>query len=251
MGRYCVIGEHLPHTKSKEIHELFGCELYEVVELEKEDVGKLLTSKYYDGMNVTIPYKQLVIPYLDYIDDIAKGIGAINTIVLRDGLLYGYNTDVGGMQYAMKKGGIELTDKEVLILGTGGTSKTAEYVAKLANAKSINICGRNGKINYSNVVDVCKDTQIIINTTPVGMFPNANAMPLNPTKFSKLEGVFDAIYNPIETKFVKTAKKNGINGTNGLRMLVEQARLAEELFFNKEINQEETERIYKIIAKTF
>lgn len=230
MSKYCVIGKSLPHTLSPEIHRAFGRERYDVKELFDEcALQDFVTRREYDGFNVTIPYKQAVMPLLDELSAGAREIGAVNTVVSEDGKLKGYNTDEEGMRYALNRAGIVIKDRNVLILGSGGTSKTAQYLCRADGAKSVNIVSRTGEVNYDNCYDL-KDTQVIINATPVGMMPHAYEKPVELKKFKSLEGVFDCIYNPLETMLIKEARKMGVTAANGLTMLVEQGRIAHNLF---------------------
>ncbi len=237
MTKYCVIGKSLPHTLSPEIHALLKTGVYEVRELEcVKDVERLLRSGEFKGANVTIPYKRDVMDFVDVLSDEAKKIGAVNTVVEKDGKLYGYNTDAGGMELNLKVAGIALSKKNVMILGSGGTSKTANYLAKKAGAKEIYIVSRSGEINYDNCYDL--SPQVIINTTPVGMMPNAFCAPVELERFKSVTGVFDAIYNPLSTRLVLEARRQKIKAANGLLMLVEQARLARNLFAEAEQKQQ-------------
>lgn len=237
MTKYCVIGKSLPHTLSPEIHALLKTGVYEVRELEcVKDVERLLRSGEFKGANVTIPYKRDVMDFVDVLSDEAKKIGAVNTVVEKDGKLYGYNTDAGGMELNLKVAGIALSKKNVMILGSGGTSKTANYLAKKAGARDIYIVSRSGEINYDNCYDL--SPQVIINTTPVGMMPNAFCAPVELERFKSVTGVFDAIYNPLSTRLVLEARRQKIKAANGLLMLVEQARLARNLFAEAEQKQQ-------------
>ena len=246
MATYGLIGRTLVHSVSPEIHALLGLQGYEKIELSEEELGAFLEKKTYAGCNVTIPYKEAVLPFLAGVSDEAKQVGAVNTLVLTEKGYVGYNTDAGGMAYALKKAGIAVSGKHVLILGTGGTSKTAEFVAKTLGAASVQKVGRTSPINYDNVYER-GETQVILNTTPVGMFPAVDARPLDPSRFLRLTGVFDCIYNPTPTKLVAESRKLGIPAENGLTMLVEQARLAEELFLNKPIPSSLTDEVVKKI----
>lgn len=253
MATYCVIGKSLGHTLSPMIHRMLGLGAYTVEEIP--DVGALyefVKSRRYSGYNVTIPYKRDIMDMLDRVDGEVLEVGAVNTVVDEGGELVGYNTDVGGMGFAMDRGGISLFGKNVLILGSGGTSHTAQYLAKKRGAASISVVSRSGDINYKNCYDLV-DTEIIINTTPVGMTPNSYAAPIDVRRFAHLEGVFDAIYNPLTTLLVSEARKLNIPAVNGLGMLVEQARLAEELFLKAagkgRIPQENSIQICKTLSK--
>ncbi len=231
---YYLLGKSLKHTMSPYIFSQMNLK-YEAKELPTEqDVLAFLSERKFDALNVTIPYKEIVMQGLDYIDDVAKSVGAVNTIVNRRGKLYGYNTDVFGMEYALNHYKIAISGRRVLILGSGGTAKSAQYVCQKMGAKSINIVSRTGKINYDNCYNQPQD--VIINTTPVGMYPNNFASPVDLTKFGKILGVFDAIYNPLKTNLIIQAESLGIPCGNGLIMLVAQAVGARNLFVgdNKE-----------------
>lgn len=244
--KYFLIGKTLGHSLSPEIHKELGID-YGLVELpEESDVESLLKYKQFSGINVTIPYKQTVLPYLDFVDNTAREIGAVNTIVNKNGKLCGYNTDICGMDFAIAQAGIFLENKNVLVLGSGGTSKMASCLCKMKNAKSVAIVSRSGKVNYENCYDL-QNTEIIINTTPVGMFPNVDKSPIDIEKFEKLESVFDAIYNPLHTKLLLDAKNLKLKFANGLPMLVEQARVAEEKFLDTKIPIEKSIEITKKI----
>lgn len=226
--RYAVIGKSLPHTISPRLHNMLGNLSYGVKEFEDEAaLRRFVESRECVGYNVTIPYKQAVMPLLDEIDEEAKAIGAVNTVVTVDGKLLGYNTDIGGVELAFKTAGIDVEGKRVLVLGSGGTSKTVSYYLKKHGAKSVDIVSRSGELNYENVYQKV-DTQIVVNTTPVGTL--SIEKPLDLSKFLRLEGVFDAIYNPLETALVRQARGLGVKAANGLVMLIEQGRLANNLF---------------------
>lgn len=231
--RYGLIGCPLGHSFSKEIHESLKRYPYELKELQPDELGTFLHQGEFQGINVTIPYKQSVIPYLDGISNRAKAIGAVNTIINRDGHLYGDNTDFDGMRLALTRTGILLKGKKVLILGTGGTSRTALAVARSLGAKEIcrvSRSGRDGALTYEQAYERHRDAGVIINTTPCGMYPNEDACPADLSRFSKLTGVFDAVYRPLRTRLTESAKDRGIPSDTGLYMLVAQAVRAAELF---------------------
>lgn len=233
---YGCIGKKLPHSFSKIIHEKIGDYSYELVELTEEELPEFMKNSDFKAINVTIPYKQAVIPYLYEMSDTAKEIGAVNTVVNRNGLLYGYNTDFYGMTALIKKNQIDFNGKKVAVLGTGGTSKTAAAVASSLGAKNVIKVSRNKTdctVTYDELYSEHTDIDIIINTTPVGMFPNIYASPVDLYKFNSLSGVIDAVYNPLETKLVADAKKRGVPSESGLYMLVAQAISAYEIFMNK------------------
>lgn len=233
---YGCIGKKLPHSFSKIIHEKIGDYSYKLVELTEEELPKFMEKRDFKAINVTIPYKEAVMPYLYEMSDTAKSIGAVNTVVNRDGRLYGYNTDFYGMTALIKKNGIDFNGKKVAVLGTGGTSKTANAVAKSLGATSVIKVSRNktdSTVTYNELYSEHTDIDIIINTTPVGMFPQIYASPVDLSRFSSLSGVIDAVYNPLETKLISDAKKQVIPAESGLYMLVGQAIKAYEIFMNK------------------
>ena len=247
---YGCIGEKLKHSFSKEIHALLTDYNYEIKEIPKDSLREFMLAKNFRAINVTIPYKRDVIPFLDFVSDTAKSINAVNTIVNKNGKLYGYNTDFFGMTELINREGIEIAGKKVLILGSGGTSSTACAVVKALNAKSVYTVSRSGgdgRITYEQAYKEHSDADVIINTTPVGMYPNPDDMPIDLGKFKMLSGVVDAVYNPLRTKLVLEAKKRGIKATGGLYMLVAQAARAVELFLDKEIDPKKTEEVYRKI----
>ena len=246
-GNYYVIGKKLPHTWSPDIYRPLGLD-YWVKELGTEkDVERFVLSREYDGFNATIPYKQTVMPFLDEIDAEAAAVGAVNTVVNRNGRLFGYNTDVGGMRGALINAGIDPAGKVCAVLGgNGGTAHTARYVLKNMGAARILTVSRTGDINYSDIYGC--PVEIIINCTPVGMYPNLIDCPVEPEKFPLLKGVFDAVYNPAETLLVMRARSIGIPAANGLYMLVEQGRLAYNLYTDSETDETVTETLVKSIT---
>lgn len=243
MKKYYLIGEKLSHSYSKDIHSLFGLN-YELKELSADEVGDFLQKKEFDGLNVTMPYKKTVISYLDEVDEIAKSIGAVNTIVNENGKLKGYNTDYFGLKYALSSAGIEIKDKRVAVLGSGGASLTAQKLAEDTSAAEISVVSRNGELNYANVYEKI-DPQVIINATPVGMFPNENGKPIELNKFKNLGGVFDCVYNPYRTRLVLNAEKLGIRTVGGLKMLAAQGVYSEFLWGETELKKENIELAYK------
>lgn len=245
---YGLIGEHLPHSFSKEIHGRCADYDYQLTELTPEQVSEFMTAKEFKAINVTIPYKQTVIPFLSYLDESATSIGAVNTVVNRDGELYGYNTDFYGMEALIRRMGISLTGKKVLILGTGGTSRTAQGVAKSAKAGQVVVVGRSpdpSRVTYGEMYEAHTDGQIIINTTPCGMFPFAGVSPIDIDAFPRLEAVADAIYNPLCSELVLSAKARGLKAAGGLYMLVMQAVKAVEFFLGESPDTEKAEAVYQ------
>lgn len=235
---YGLIGMPLGHSFSQEIHESLGWYRYELHPVEAADFPAFMEARAFRGINVTIPYKQDVIPYLDEIDPLAAEIGAVNCIVNRNGKLCGYNTDLAGMQALVEKLGLDLRGKKVLICGTGGTSKTARTMARAAGAADVIRLSRTVKsgadfadvITYAQAYIDHTDAQIIINTTPSGMFPNNGEWAINAAAFPQLEGIIDAIYNPLETALVQQGRALGVPSAGGLYMLVAQAVIAAKHF---------------------
>ena len=249
---YGCIGEHLPHSFSREIHGEIGGYAYELKELTPEELPGFMTSRGFMGINVTIPYKQAVIPFLDEIDETARAIGAVNTVVNRDGKLYGYNTDLYGLTRLIRRIGLDLSGKKVLVLGTGGTSRTASYAAEKLGARAVyrvSRTSREGSLSYEDVLQNHTDAEIILNTTPCGMFPRPAEQPLSLESFTRLEGVVDAIYNPLRSRLVLDARSRGVPAEGGLYMLVAQAVRASELFLDTAYPEELTDRIYDRILR--
>lgn len=248
--KYGLIAERVGHSFSAEIHnKLFGYE-YELKAIPKDEIDAFMRNKDFSAINVTIPYKQTVIPYLDYIDETASQIGAVNTIVNREGSLYGYNTDLPGLIALIRKNGIEIENKKVLVLGSGGTSKTAYFAAKQLNCSSVCRVSRSGNedcITYETAVSEHSDAEIIINTTPCGMYPEIGVSPIDINAFPKLCGVVDVIYNPLRSKLVCDATAKGIKAVGGLYMLVAQAAFAAEKFVDKSVPENRIDEIYKDI----
>lgn len=242
-----LIGEHLGHSYSKDIHNFIANYNYELKEISKENLKEFILAKDFKAINVTIPYKQDVIPFLDFIDEHAKKIGAVNTVVNKGGKLFGYNTDFTGLTKLIVSSGAVVKGKKVLILGTGGTSKTAGEVVSSLGADKVFFVSRNPSencISYEQAINDFNDAQIIINTTPCGMFPKAESLPIDLSYFKNLEAVFDAIYNPLRSNFVLQGQQMGIIAKGGLFMLVCQAIAAAEYFFDCKIEDSLANDIY-------
>ncbi|MBE5818839.1 MAG: shikimate dehydrogenase [Clostridiales bacterium] len=247
MKKYGCIGKKLTHSFSKEIHARLADYKYELIELTENEIQPFFENKDFEAINVTIPYKQTVIPYLDFVSEIAQKIGAVNTIVNKNGKLYGYNTDYYGMKALIERVGLDLSNKKVLVLGTGGTSKTAQVVAKDMGAKSVLIVSRSRSsayITYDEAVNDHSDAQIIINTTPSGMYPDCESKPIDVANFTELEGVIDAVYNPLCTNLVLDARARGIKAEGGLYMLVMQAVVAVEKFLDTKISKSVADDVF-------
>lgn len=245
--QYGLIGETLEHSFSKEIHEHLADYEYELCPLNSEEFTAFMEKKDFRAINVTIPYKEAVIPYLDELDDRAKAIGAVNTIVNRDGKLYGYNTDFDGFAYLLARHNIDLKDKSVLILGAGGTSKTITAVAEFLGAKEIirsDRTAREGVISYEEAQEQTQ-AEVIINATPNGMYPNNDDEPLvDISRYPNLTAVVDVVYNPIKTSLILGAEIMKLPCCGGLEMLVAQAKCAAELFTGQHIDNSEIQKIY-------
>lgn len=250
--KYGLIGERLGHSFSKEIHESIANYEYKIQEVAKDKLDDFMKAKDFFGINVTIPYKEKVIPYLDYIDPSAKLIGAVNTIVNKNGKLHGYNTDFLGLRDLILKSKVKIKDQKVLILGNGGTSKTAQAVFKSLEAgivKVVSLEPTGDEISYQDAVELHNDAQIILNATPVGMYPNNQDLIIDIDCFNNLKGVFDVVYNPLKTKLIQKAKAKGIKAHGGLYMLVAQAVYASCIFRDVEIEQNVINEIYTKIRR--
>ncbi len=247
---YGCIGEKLSHSFSKEIHACLADYTYEIREIPREELAAFMTTHDFKAINVTIPYKQDVIPYLDEIDPVAAAIGAVNTIVNRNGRLYGYNTDFAGMSALLRRAGIDPAGKKVLILGSGGTSKTAVAVASSLGAREVIRVSRSAKddcITYEDALSRHADAEVILNTTPCGMYPNPDDQPIDLARFPYLVGVADAIYNPLRSRLVRQAQSLSIAATGGLYMLVAQAAVAVEHFLDTTVPEDKIEAVYRKI----
>lgn len=247
--RAALIGEKLGHSFSPQIHTELADYPYDLVELTESEIEPLLKSGKYDVLNVTIPYKKTVMPFLTSISEEAKRIGAVNTVLRgKDGSLVGHNTDHAGFSDLVRSLGVSLSGKKVLVLGSGGASRTAVTVAEDQGARAVVVISRQGENNYDNIGRHA-DAEILINATPVGMYPNNGKVPLDIALLPQLEAVFDMIYNPAHTKLLQDAAARNIPSANGLLMLVSQARRAAELFLNEVIPDSEVARITDKIAK--
>lgn len=256
--KYGLIGEHLGHSFSKQIQTRIA-EIenvkdydYQLVELDKEEFKEFMEKKDFKGINVTIPYKKDVIPYLDEMDESAKAIGAVNTIINVDGKLKGYNTDFGGFLYMVKAHNVHMEGKKVLIIGNGGACAAVKAVCKHENAKDIVIVSRSanrGAISYDEMYTSHLDADIVVNTSPVGMFPNIVNAPIDVSWFHKLECVLDVVYNPILTRLCFEAQEADIKRVIGLEMLIAQAKYTFEIFENMSFDDSIIDEIKKEMLK--
>ena len=246
---YGLLGRKLGHSWSPPIHTALGCEGYKLIELEPEELGSYLAKADIGGLNVTIPYKRDVMAYCDVIDETAKAIGSVNTLVRRsDGKLYAWNTDAAGFRWMAERAGIHLEGKKVVILGSGGASLTAQAVSRAMGAREVIVVSRSGENNYENLSRHA-DAEVIVNTTPVGMYPAVGTSPVDLAAFPRCEGVLDVVYNPRRTTLLLQAEELGLPCSDGLPMLVAQAKAAEEYFFEKSIPDSENERILAMLRQ--
>ena len=265
---YGLLGRRLGHSWSVPIHRALGCEGYRLIELEPEELGDFLRREDIGGLNVTIPYKRDVMPFCDVLDPAAAAIGSVNTLVRREGKLAGCNTDIDGFCYMLRRAKISLAGKKVLILGSGGASLTAQAAARQGRAREIVVVSRSGPDNYDNL-DRHADAEVVVNTTPVGMWPNMDGRPVDLARFPGLEAAADVIYNPGRTNLLLQAEelnradpgwqedvrrglppqeaRRRIRWTGGLSMLAAQAVRAEELFFDRPIPARETGAVISLL----
>lgn len=242
-----LLGHNITYTFSPEIHNKLGYD-YKVIDLNEEDFKVFMEHRNFSGLNVTIPYKDKVIKYLDVVSPLAKSLNAVNTIVHKDGKLYGYNTDYDGLKHSLLSHEVDVQDKKVLVLGTGNTAHTVQSLFKSLKAKEVICMGRETEINYDNLDDVL-DFHIIVNTTPVGVYPNIYNAVLSLERFYNLETVVDVIYNPLNSKLVSDAKALDLKAFGGLHMLVAQAVYSSEYFFDKTYSKETINNILSELYK--
>ena len=242
-----LLGRKLGHSYSPQIHNLLGDYSYVLFEKEPEELENFLKNGDFSGLNVTIPYKKEVIPYLSELSPTAKKMGCVNTVLRRsDGTLYGHNTDYFGFTSLVRHAGLSVAGKKVLVLGSGGASNTAVAALKDLGASPV-VISRSGENNYGNL-HLHRDSAAIVNATPVGMYPNTGVSPIDLVLFPHLEGVLDVIYNPARTQLLLDAEKLGIPRENGLWMLVAQAKEAAEVFTGGKISDEVIEKIYRRLS---
>ena len=245
---YGLIGEKLGHSHSPRIHRLLAGYDYQLRELSPQELPAFLEAGDFRGLNVTIPYKQAVVPYCDALGEGARRIGCVNTLVRRpDGTLFGENTDYAGFRYTLARSGIRPAGRRCLVLGTGGTSLTVTRVLEDLGAASVDRVSRRGALNYETVYQR-QDAEIIVNTTPVGMYPNNGGSPLDLSRFPGLRGAADVVYNPLKTAFRLQAEALGIPFAGGFPMLAAQARAAAELFTGRPIPGQRLEEVCREVA---
>lgn len=234
-----LIGEKLGHSYSKLIHEAFGLYSYELVCLPRDRVGEFMENGDFDAFNVTIPYKRTVMPYCSYISPEAQKIGSVNTVIRTQDGLHGFNTDYFGFKSMAARAGIDFSGKKVVVLGSGGTSLTAKAVAADCGADRITVVSRSGEYNYENL-EKLSDCEVLINTTPVGMYPNNGSSAVKLDSFPRCEAVLDVIYNPLRTELIMQALERGISCSGGLYMLVAQAAQSAKYFCSAEIGEKKS-----------
>ena len=238
-----LLGRKLGHSYSPEIHAHLGDYSYVLFEKEPEELEDFLKNGDFEGINVTMPYKQAVIPYLDELSPLAQKLGAVNTVVRRDSRIIGHNTDCYGFRSMLERSGLTVTGKKALVLGSGGASHTAVAVLAEAGANVV-VISRSGENHYGNL-HLHADASLIVNTTPVGMYPNTGVSPVDLSLFPRLEGVLDVVYNPARTKLMLDAEERGLVAMNGLWMLVAQAKEASEWFTGTKIDDAVVEQIHR------
>ncbi len=245
-----LLGRKLSHSHSPEIHKQLGSYDYSLFEIEPEALPAFLTERDFDGINVTIPYKKAIIPYCDRLTEVAQKLGAVNTVIRNpDGSLTGHNTDYFGFQSMLHHSGLQVDNKKVLVLGSGGASNTVCAVLRELGARVI-VISRSGENNYGNLGNH-RDAALLVNTTPVGMYPAVDEAPLSLDCFPHLEGVLDLIYNPLETRLLLDARNRNLTTENGLWMLIAQAKESAQWFTGKEISDSVIARIYKVMSQQF
>ena len=240
-----LLGETLTHSFSPRIHQLLGGYAYSLFALPPQQLGDFLTNRSFDGLNVTMPYKQMVIPYCDALSPAARRTGSVNTLLRRrDGKLYGDNTDYGGFSRLLEKSGVCLRRKKVLLLGgNGGAGHTVAAVAEDQGAAQVILVSRSGPVDYENVYRLHADAEVVINATPCGMYPQNAAQPIDLRRLPQCHAVLDLIYNPLRTRLVQQAQELGMITAGGLLMLVEQARLAAGLFLGRDLPLQRTQQV--------
>ncbi len=248
MKKCGLLGEKLSHSYSPYIHGMLGKYEYALFEKSREDVEEFIKQGDFDGINVTIPYKKVAFALCDEVSSEAKRLGNVNTVVRRkDGSLFGTNTDYYGFCYTVKRSGVSVFGKKAIVLGSGGASSTVCAVLRELGAKEVTVISRNGEDNYENL-GKHYDAEIIVNATPVGMYPKTDSSLIELERFGKCVGVFDVIYNPAKTKLLLDAERLGIAHENGLAMLVAQAKASAEYFAEEKIEDAEIERVFKKLS---
>lgn len=243
---YGLIGAKLGHSYSPEIHAQLGDYDYRLRECTEDEFIDLMKSRNFKGLNVTIPYKKVAYAHCDALSDVAREVGCVNTLVVRpDGTLYGHNTDIGGFIAMAKRAGVEIAGRKCAVLGSGGASLTAQTACCRLGAREVVVVSRSGPVDYDALYREHADAEVLINTTPVGMYPGNGKSAADISRLPKLTGVLDVVYNPDKTALILDAEARDLPCAGGLYMLVGQAREAAELFTGKDIPESETDRIYQ------
>ena len=247
--RFGLLGEKLGHSYSPELHAFFGDYDYELFEVAPGDLGDFLRERDFQGLNVTIPYKTTVHDICEHLTEAAEAIGSVNTVVKQpDGTLLGDNTDAAGFEGMVWKSRVRVLGRKCLVLGSGGASLAVRYVLNKLGAGEVVVISRSGEDNYDNL-DKHKDASVIVNTTPVGMYPKTGAAPVDLRDFPQCEGVLDIIYNPARTALIQQAEALGIPCLGGLYMLVEQARCASQVFTGKPLPAIRSKEAYSVMSR--
>ena len=242
--RQFLIGHPLGHSWSPALHTALGCADYALKDLLPEELEGWMCSSEWDGCNVTIPYKQAVMPYCAELSETARRIGSVNTLVRRaDGSIFGDNTDIFGFEAMAARAGISFSGKKALVLGSGGTSHTVCDAVLRAGGTPV-VISRSGENNYDNILEKHADADLILNTTPVGMWPHIAEQPVDLCGFQHLSGVLDVVYNPPRTRLLLQAEKLGIPCAGGLYMLCGQAAKAHELWTGEAADRETIDKMY-------
>ncbi len=244
---YYLIGNPLGHSWSVPIHRALGDYPYALKPIPPEELDAFLCARQFSGLNVTIPYKQTVIPYCDALTESARAIGAVNTVYFDGARMIGHNTDYAGFAYLARRTGIDFDGKQVYILGSGGTARTVRAVAEHGGAAAVTVVSRQGEFRYADLY-AAKGEFILINTTPVGMYPNTDVSPVELGRLPGCIGLLDVIYNPLRTPLVQAARARGIPASGGLPMLVAQAAYAAEKFLGRALDEDIVERTLADIA---
>lgn len=250
MARFGLLGQRLSHSLSPQIHAYFGDYAYELIEKEPEELPQFFAACPYQGLNVTIPYKTAVLPYCDDLDPVAERMGSVNTIRFINSRALGYNTDYYGFAYLLEQNNIAIAGRKVIVLGSGGASLTVCCVLKDLDAKEVVVISRSGRENYDNLPRHY-DAEIIVNTTPVGMFPDNLQSPITLEKFTHCRAVVDIIYNPLRTKLLLDAERLQLPAVNGLAMLVAQGKRAAEIFLQQNIPNTKTKETIAAMRQKF
>ena len=247
MLRCGLLGRTLGHSYSPAIHAMLGDYRYDLIELEPEALEAFVKTGPWDGLNVTIPYKKAVVPFCDVLSPLAEALGSVNTLVKRDGQIFGDNTDAYGFEAMVRHLGVDCRGKKALVLGSGGASVTAQAVLEQLGA-AVTVISRSGPDNYENL-HRHGDAAILVNATPVGMYPKAGQSPVDLDRLPQLEAVLDIVYNPTRTRLILDAQARGIPCESGLLMLVAQAVRASEIFTGQAIPAETLSRVVAAVAR--